>query len=342
MRIPHFVPSDLLEYPVINYFQYRNDGFLEDIQLTPEIINSYLPYYNKDPRKIFTSTSIPLKIRWSKTIERSWFKESVGTVTSPYIPIINDVLKSSKFNPIKKMIIHKYRNKKKKQGRTAVLFCHGYAESHFIFHEQFYFRLLNNQFNCDIIALELPYHLQRQTNDSPFSGAYFLNGNPIRMLEAFRQSIHEMKLMIDYLDSKYDRIIVYGGSLGGHLVAHLTQLIDEIDIIAALASPFLFRLATKTNIVPIARNYVKQISSEGMTSYFKILYSTNLKYYSPFTTNENTAIIGGIYDRIVPFESVLELAKMLKKPIYPYPGGHLTILFWFRYLLKKIDKEFQK
>ncbi len=344
-RIPqkiHFVPSDLLEYPVINYFQYRNNGFLDDIKLTPKVVNAYLRFYKRDPRKLFTPASKPIKIQWSKAIERGSYHQSVGTLTSPYVPIVNEVFNNPKFDSVKKMITHKYKNKKKKNSKTAVLFIHGYAESHFIFHEQFYFRLLNNQFNCNIYALELPYHLRRQTNDSPFSGAYFLNGNPVRMLEAFRQSIHEIKLLIDYLNEEYDRIVLYGGSLGGHLVAHMSQLVDDIDIITALASPFLFRLATKTNIVPIARNYIKQLTSEGITSYFKILYSTNLKFYSPHTTNEKTAIIGGESDRSIPFEMVNDLAKLLQTTLFSYPGGHLTILLWLRPLLRQIDSLFEK
>ena len=108
MKIPqklHFVPSDLLEYPVINYFQYRNDGILEDIPLTPKVIKAYLPYYKKDPRKIFTPAPLPLKIHFSKPIERSWLKECVGAATSPYVPIIPEVLKGEKFEPVRKMIM---------------------------------------------------------------------------------------------------------------------------------------------------------------------------------------------------------------------------------------------
>jgi pimeloyl-ACP methyl ester carboxylesterase len=347
MKFPqkiHFVPSDLLEYPVINYFQYRNNGgFLDDIQLTPNVVNAYLRYYKKDPRTIFTpSSKKKFSIRWSKAVERGLFLQSIGTLISPYVPIVNEAFKDSKFEPVKKMVIHRYKSKKKENEKTAVLFIHGYAESHFIFHEQFYFRFLNNQFNCNIFALELPYHLHRQTYDSPFSGAYFLSGNPVRMLEAFRQSIHEIKLLIHYLQGEFDRIILYGGSLGGHLVAHLSQLVDDIDIIAALASPFLFRLAVKKNIVPIARNYVDRLSSEGKTSYYKILHSTNMKYYTPFTTNEKTVIIGGEYDRIVPFEMVSDLSEMLQRPLFPYPGGHLTILLWLKPLLQQIDNFFEK
>jgi hypothetical protein len=157
------------------------------------------------------------------------------------------------------------------------------------------------------------------------------------MLEAFRQSILEIKLLINQLKEEYNRVILFGVSLGGHLVALSTQLLKDINIISALAGPFLFRLATKTKIVPVANNYITQHKEQGLTSYYKILYPTNLKYFTPLTTNKNTAIIGGFYDRIVPFDFVQDLSQTLQKPLYSYPGGHLTLLLWLKSLLSKID-----
>ena len=135
---------------------------------------------------------------------------------------------------------------------------------------------------------------------------------------------------------------MFGISLGGHLVALSTQLVNEIDIISALAGPFLFRLATKTKIVPVANNYIIQHKEQGLTSFYKILYPTNLKYFAPLTTNTNTAIIGGFYDRIVPFDFVQDLSQTLQKPLYTYPGGHLTLLIWLRSLLSKIDDDWKQ
>ncbi len=335
------VPSDLLEYPVISYFQYRNNGYLEDFLLNDSLIQEYLPFYKKNPRKIFTlKNSNDREILWKDTVKRGLFHESIGSVYTPYQPISNEVFNDSKFDPLKQIIIHKYRKKKSKPLKTAFLFIHGYAESHFIFHEQFYFRLIFNQFKSDIFALELPYHHHRVPYDSPFSGAYFINGNPIRMFEAFNQSIIEIQFLIKYLKKEYDRVILFGVSLGGHLVALSSQVLSGIDCIAALASPFLFGLASKTKIVPIANNYIQQYKEQGLSSGYKILYPTNIKSFYPFTTNENTVIIGGLYDRIVPFNRVYKLARLLDKQLYRYPGGHLTLLAWFRPLIKQINAQF--
>jgi hypothetical protein len=162
------------------------------------------------------------------------------------------------------------------------------------------------------------------------------------MLEAFRQSIIEIEFLVSFLKETYDRIILFGVSLGGHLVALGSQLIDGINMVSALASPFLFRLASKAKIVPIANTYVAQQKQQGLISSYKILYPTNLKYFEPYSTNEKTVIIGGMYDRIVPFQYVNDLANMLNKPLYSYPGGHLTLIIWFRSLIKKINKVFNQ
>ncbi|MHA2173986.1 MAG: alpha/beta fold hydrolase [Candidatus Hodarchaeales archaeon] len=337
MLIP-FVPSDLLEYPVINYFRYRNNGSVTDIKITPKIAKKYLIHYKKDPRLIYGIPKKKIKINWSKSVKNTGIYHSTGIASTTYRPLVSKVLKHTKFDPLSKIKLHKYvKQPSGESGRTVLLFIHGYAESQFIFHEQIYFRLIRERFKSDIIAIELPYHHSRQPSDSPFSGSYFLNGNPVRMLEAFRQSIIEIVSLISSLKSEYDRVLLFGISLGGHLAALSSQFLENIEIIAGLASPFLFRLASKANIAPIANNYILEHKIENLASYYKILYSTNMKYFKPFSTNEKTAVIGGHYDRIVPINQVIALSQMIHKPLFSYPGGHLTLLPWLRSLLKKID-----
>lgn len=160
------------------------------------------------------------------------------------------------------------------------------------------------------------------------------------MLESIRQSIQEILYLIRYLKEEYDRVILFGVSLGGHLAALATQFLKDIDIMCALASPFLFSINPK--IVPVSAKIVAQIRKEDLSRWYKVLYVCNLKYFSPFTTNRNTALIGGKYDRIVPFSRVTNLAEMLKKPLFTYPGGHISLLIWRRSILHKINKVFLK
>ncbi|MHA1450852.1 MAG: hypothetical protein ACTSP4_15705, partial [Candidatus Hodarchaeales archaeon] len=299
------VPTDLLEYPAITYFQHRNQGQLTDIDITKQLISRYMDYHGKNPRELFMKGYVYRSSvnHWSRPQRNSVFDHSISFSESVYRPIASEVLSGSKYRPVLRTACHRYRHKKyrgKKPG-SALVFIHGYAENRFLFHAHSYFRFFQKIFDCDIHALELPYHFRRQPADSPFSGAYFLNGNPVRMLEAIRQSIQEIILLVEQLKGEYNRVILYGISLGGHLAALSTQFLEGIDIIAALASPFIFRLATRTKIVPVADKIVSQQKESGHTSRYRILYPTNLKYFAPFTTNKNTAIIGGLFDRIIPF-----------------------------------------
>lgn len=333
------VPSDLVEYPIINYFKYRNRGKLRDQELIQSFLSVYTQYYRQNPRNFFLENfnCHSINIKWNKSIPRGKFLQSTGQTTSSYRPL-TPLFQDNKYHPVSRMLTHHYTIEDAKS-TSAVLFIHGYAETTFFFHELSYFRIMRRILQGDIFTLELPYHIHRQPTDSPFSGAYFLNGNPFRMLEAIRQSIQEILLLTKYLKERYDRVILFGVSLGGHLITLTTQFLTDVEIICALASPFLFNLNPK--IVPVSTEIVSQLKESGQTNWYKILYVCNLKYFAPFTTNHKTVVIGGYYDRIVQFNKVQTLARMLKKPLFSYPGGHLSLIFWLQSLLSRINQLYE-
>ncbi|MHA2224306.1 MAG: hypothetical protein ACXAC8_03840 [Candidatus Hodarchaeales archaeon] len=338
------VQSDLLEYPTITFFQYRNRGQIEDFKLSKFVLSSYTNFFRKNPRNFFLldNSFAKKELKWKKAQRRGIFYRSTDFFKSPYRPL-SPILREPKYQPVHSIITHRYQHKDR-NGRghsgTAILWLHGYAENNFILQELSYFRFFHQIFKSDIITLELPHHFQRQPKDSPFSGAYYLNGNPIRMVESIRQSLQEILWLVQLLKKDYNRVIIFGVSLGGHLAALATQFVEEVDIISALSSPFLFSLNPK--IVPISFKTVSQMREKGLAKYYKILYVCNLKYFAPFTTNRNTAIIGGKYDRIVPFFRTKSLASMLHKPLFAYPGGHLSLIVWLKPFLNQIDTLFKE
>jgi len=335
---PQLVPSDLLEYPIISYFQYRNQGHLDDIPLTDALIKKYSAYRNK-PRTFFTTNNIILsELKCSSIDRRGVFHHRICHFPSFYTPL-EPVSSESKFLPNSRVNIHQYIHKEllnKIQTKTAVLFIHGYAENTFKFHEYGYFPLFYRKFKADIYAIELPYHFNRQPDDSPFSGSYFLNGNPIRMIEAVRQSVQEIVLLCQFLQYEYESIIVFGVSLGGHLSALVSQFIENVLLVCALASPFLFSLDPK--IVPLSRQNVIKLRFEKRLKWYKLLGICNLKYFPPTSTNKKTVIVGGKYDRIVPIKRVKDLATLLSKPLIIYNGGHLSMYFWLNSILNQISE----
>ncbi|MHA1226037.1 MAG: alpha/beta hydrolase [Candidatus Hodarchaeales archaeon] len=331
-----FVPTDLLEYPLINYFQYRNRGKLNDLALNKTLVEQYNAYRSRPKEFFIKGMDLPLKkFKWSRTDAINYFTRKTGESETPYKPLVNGVLKNSKFYPCNFIRIHQYRHKKiKSRPKSAVLFIHGFAENTFKFHELGYFSVLSRKFKSDIVALELPYHFDRQPTDSSFSGAYFFNGNPIRMIEAYRQSVQEIVMLTKYLQGIYNEVILFGISLGGHLLALVTQFVSKVVIISALSSPFIFNLDPK--IVPVSRSIVSNLKKQRHLSWYKILGLPNLKYFQPLTTNESTFIIGGRYDRIVPIQRVQALSNLLQRPLFVFNGGHVSLFFWLDSLLNKI------
>lgn len=166
------VPSDLVEFPVINYFKFRNKGNLSDTDLSQSFISRYERYYRKDPRSFFIENfkSKLHNINWSEDITRGPFFHSTAKLSTPYRPL-SPILQRAKYRPVLNMITHQYQHKdfKGQDSKSVVCFIHGYAENTFIFHELSYFRLFSRIFNSNILTLELPYHFHRQPEDSPFS-----------------------------------------------------------------------------------------------------------------------------------------------------------------------------
>lgn len=160
------------------------------------------------------------------------------------------------------------------------------------------------------------------------------------MLESIRQSLQEILFLSEFLKQKYKRVNLVGISLGGHILALASQLLQGVDLIIGLASPFLFNL--NPIIAPVSVNIVSQMKENGHENWYKILYACNLKYFSPFTTNSNTIVIGGLYDRIVPISRVKQLSSMLRKPLLTYPGGHISLIIWLRSLLLQAEKKFNE
>ncbi|MFX0207848.1 MAG: hypothetical protein ACFFDT_17805, partial [Candidatus Hodarchaeota archaeon] len=61
------VPSDLVEYPIINYYKFRNRGKVTDTDLSQSFISIYGRYYQKNPRNFFIESFKPKisEINWS-------------------------------------------------------------------------------------------------------------------------------------------------------------------------------------------------------------------------------------------------------------------------------------
>lgn len=252
---------------------------------------------------------------------------------SPYKPLNSFEKDYEECSELHKARIHYYPfrySKKVKKVNKAIIYLHGWGKNSLRVEENWHFYILRQIYKTDIYALELPYHMNR--NPKGFSGQGFLDADPVRTIEAFRQSVHEVMLTYKSLKSIYQKVGIVGISLGGHIAAYSSLLLEQnIFIMACLAgTPFSHNLEN-LNISP---NLVKSLGEKQLKihSPLNVLDFTNIPLKHK---NELLLLFGGKYDSVIDSESVLNLGKHLQCETTIVPTGHFTFAFSLPYLTLK-------
>ena len=223
-----------------------------------------------------------------------------------------------------------YKHKNKKKNNRALIYIHGWGKGSLLGERLWHFRIFQRSYKADIFAIELPYHMSR--NPAGFSGQGFLDKDPIRTVEAFRQSIIEVMYLYKGLQQIYTEIGVSGISLGGHIASYIGMFIpDDMFLLPCLAgTPFTHNLKN-LRISPNLLNYVRK---NNIHKYLRVLDFTNFK-----TQKKNHEyLFGGRFDSIIDTKTVLRLGKHLQCKTYIVPTGHFTFAFSLPYVTTKIAK----
>ena len=226
--------------------------------------------------------------------------------------------------------VHYFPYKKKQQSkRKALIYIHGWGKSSLIGERLWHFRFLS-RYKTDIFAIELPYHMSR--NPAGFSGQGFLDKDPVRTVEAFRQSIIETMYLYKGLKLIYDKVGLTGISLGGHIASYVGMFLsDDIFILQALAgTPF----SQNIKNLRISPNLLQYVRTNQITKYLDILDYRNFKP----DKKQHSYLFGGRFDSIIDSKTVLTLGKHLHCPTYIMPTGHFTFAFSLPYIVTKIAK----
>ena len=250
---------------------------------------------------------------------------------TPYKP--NKYFKKSweEMKKLHNVKVHFYPYKHKKtEDRKALIYIHGWGKESLLGERLWHFRIFQLKYKADIYAIELPYHISR--NPAGFSGQGFLDQDPVRTVEAFRQSIIEAMYLYKGLKQLYNQIGFAGISLGGHIVSYIGMFLKEdIFLLQCLAgTPFSYnvkRLRISPNLLTYMRN-------NNIEKYLQVLD------YRNFTTEkkENAYLFGGRFDSVIDSKTVVKLGKHLECATFIMPTGHFTFAFSLPYIVTKIAK----
>ena len=303
----------------------------------PSSIRKYLNYFEKTSLDLFKpKNSSDKELRWTKLSDSHFLYER----PTPYTPI--SIFKESFENPLKTLNVHvmpfhkSYKNGKQgfKKAKRAILYFHGWGRSSFTIEQLWQFKLFQHAYHADIYAPELPYHHNR--NPRGFSGQGFLDADPVRTIEAFRQATIEGCSILSELTLQYDSVAMIGVSLGGH-ISVMINLLDLFPNEPLFTISCLVGSPLKSNFknLTISPNLLQAMKNREVMEALTILDFNKIPVKR---INDHHFLFGGKYDSLISPESVLNLGKHLKAKTYLVPSGHFTFPVLFPYILHKIAK----
>jgi acetyl esterase/lipase len=111
------------------------------------------------------------------------------------------------------------------QQRPRLLYLHGYLQPETYVEELALLAGMALRLNVEVIQLQPPYHGRRTPGGSRFGGELFWTADLVRSVEALRQSVFDVRTLLDWLLEEDPRPVgVLGLSLGGALASLLTCL----------------------------------------------------------------------------------------------------------------------
>ena len=300
-----------------------------------EDLSKYIRYFNKLPIEFFLPNLDSLSINRKKlsTLQK---ESQIISFHSPFVPLPPFDVDYAKELALQIIKIHFIplaklgtKNPNSNSKNRAIIYLHGWGRNSFFIEQKWLFRFLKNAYQADIFALELPYHHSR--NPKGFSGQGFLDADPIRTIEAFRQAVSETYYLYQLLKQNYQEIGLVGISLGAHIVTMVNLLLskDIFSIACLVGTPLRQNLKNLT----ISPNLMRTLKHKEVYSALSILDFTRIKSNH---SNHNFFLVGGIFDPIIDPKTVIRLGKHFNCCTYLLPTRHFSLSMLFPMITSKI------
>ncbi|MEW6202713.1 MAG: alpha/beta hydrolase family protein, partial [bacterium] len=196
----------------------------------------------------------------------------------------------------------------KKRGKSdlpVVILLHGWRMGDYIVFERFRRLFMHKGWNSVIV--DLPYHMNR-TPAASFSGEYMFTSHSLRTLEALRQSVIDVRSVVNWLKERgVERVGVFGVSFGALLSGILACVDEDIDFSILVAPPAEFTTVFNRSRLGGIFKKTSPRMKELMKRYHSALDAVSLPRHKPLLPPERILIIEALYDLMVPTEVVERL-----------------------------------
>ncbi|HML87946.1 MAG TPA: alpha/beta hydrolase [Methylomusa anaerophila] len=218
-----------------------------------------------------------------------------------------------------------YQDKLKTPPKLNVILVHGWRQGNGRIKAIYLEPFIKNGY--DMYFITLPYHTERQGNNSSYQGELMISANIERTLASIRQAVVDLRALINWLPTnRTSKVILVGISLGGLLV-NLTVAVEEnIDgIICVFAPNDLSHIAWNT----ITGKFIKKDFEDNAFSLDQLQTCWAITKTSNFATKipkEKMLFFSALYDKYIDSKDADKLWEKWGRPKRKlYHCGHAGI-----------------
>jgi len=175
----------------------------------------------------------------------------------------------------------------------------------------------------DVVMMDAPFN-HRRTPIGYRPGQLILNGNFYHLLNVGRQSILDLRSLVETFQKDQLEVGLVGVSLGGWMVTTLSQIMQSIKFLHAVTPPLemSWMLREGGAIVRAAWNGLAQgdLEWDQIQNYMQPL---SPYHYRPNIEAENLCFYTAAYDRFVTTSRIEQYSKLIGARLERWPCGHI-------------------
>lgn len=182
----------------------------------------------------------------------------------------------------------------------------------------------------NVYHFTLPYHFDRNVNDSLYNGELMISTDIERTLLSVKQAVTDLRALIYWLkEHSNGKVIVIGVSLGGFITNLLSVVEEKIDSLISVmyANSMAYSV---WNTIPgkfIKKDFMdKDFTYEQLKKCWAII---DPSLFKPKISKERILLFSGLYDKYVVKEDTDLLWEAWERPTrIVYHCGHAGIVFY--------------
>lgn len=288
----------------------------------------------RDTKRFFDDPPRKVTIAEAPSRNVASFRPEHGTCVdlcfqSPFEPV-NPRHRRRHLRHRRNQIAHARYWRHNKGPRPTIIAVHGFGADQYWLNEWLFALKWFYGKGCDVLLFTLPFHGQRQSRFSPFSGYGFFAGGLSGVNEAVAQAVFDLRIFMNYLEDAYGVSLmgITGISLGGFTSAVMATVEPRLKFVIPNVP-----VVSVADLVlewfplgPLLRSMMVATGKTIKDIRHMLAVSTPLTY-DPVVPRERLMIIGGVGDRLAPPKhSRLLWDHWQRCRIHWFPGSHVLHL----------------